>query len=160
MHLNKKEPGGGDTKGQILTSDHGGERAEVSSKCTTLCGSVNGGRSCAKIVLAKVFPSDRPHAAVTVYVSLDDQGNHTLARSDLLNKLGVTTDPLPYRLKFCAGVTEATERRVIESSIQSVDGLSCHKLPPIIECNDIPDNTMEIPTPEVADAHPHLRHNA
>lgn len=41
--------------GHILTSDHGGERAEVSSKCLTLCDSVNGGRSCAKVVLAKDF---------------------------------------------------------------------------------------------------------
>uniref|UniRef100_A0A8W8P2E6 DUF5641 domain-containing protein n=1 Tax=Magallana gigas TaxID=29159 RepID=A0A8W8P2E6_MAGGI len=84
-------------------NNYGGEGTEVSSKCTTLCGFVNGGRSCAKIVLAKVFPTDRPQDAVTVYVLLDDQSNHTLARSELLNQLGVTSDPIPYRLKSCAG---------------------------------------------------------
>lgn len=61
-----------------------------------------------KIALAKVFPSDHSQAAVTVYVLLDDQSNHTLARSDLLNKLGVTSDPVLYRPKSCAGVTETT----------------------------------------------------
>ena len=97
---------------------------------------------------------------MTVYVLLDDQSNHTLVRFDLLNKLGVTSDPVPYRLKSCAGVTEATGRRAVGFSIQSMDGLPRNNLPPIIECNDIPDNTMEIPTPEVADAHTHLRHIA
>nr|XP_034328410.1 uncharacterized protein LOC117689956 [Crassostrea gigas] len=141
-------------------NNYGGEGTEVSSKCTTLCGFVNGGRSCAKIVLAKVFPTDRPQDAVTVYVLLDDQSNHTLAHSELLNQLGVTSDPIPYRLKSCAGVTEASGGRAVGFCIQSMDGLAYHKLPPIIECNDIPDNVMEIPTPEVARAHPHLRHIA
>lgn len=141
-------------------NNYGEEGTEVSSKCTTFCGCVNGGRSCAKIVLAKVFPTDRLQDAVTVYVFLDDQTNHTLARSELLNQLGVTSDPIPYRLKSCAGVTEASGRRAVGFCIQSMDGLAYHKLPPIIECNDIPDNVMEIPTPEVARAHPHLRHIA
>ncbi|XP_052696124.1 uncharacterized protein LOC128174669 [Crassostrea angulata] len=88
------------------------------------------------------------------------ESNHTLARSELLNQLGVTSDPIPYRLKSCAGVTEASGRRAVGFCIQSIDGLAYHKLPPIIECNDIPDNVMEIPTPEVARAHPHLRHIA
>ncbi|XP_055997868.1 uncharacterized protein LOC125646037 [Ostrea edulis] len=160
MHWYRRDLCDEDTKAKVLTSDHGGEGTEVSSKCTTLCGSVDGGRSCAKVVLAKVFPSDRPQAAVTVYVLLDDQSNHTLGRSELLNQLGVTSDPIPYRLKSCTGVTEASGRRAVGFCIQSMDGLNCHKLPPIIECNDIPDNMMEIPTPDVACAHPHLRHIA
>jgi hypothetical protein len=41
-----------------------------------------------------------------------------------------------------------------------MDAHFCHKLPPIIECNDIPDNEMEIPTPDVVYAHSHLRHLA
>lgn len=57
-------------------------------------------------------------------------------------------------------MTEASGRRAVGFCIQSIDGLAYHKLPPIIECNDIPDNVMEIPTPEVARAHSHLRHIA
>lgn len=134
-------------------NNHGGERTEVSSKCTTLCGF-------AKIFLVKVFLTDRPQDAVTVYVLLDDQSNHTLARSELLNQLGITFDPIPYKLKSYAGVTEASGRRADGFCIQSMDGLACHKLPPIIECNDIPDTVMEIPTLKVVRAHPHLRHIA
>lgn len=77
-----------------------------------------------------------------------------------MNQLGVTSDHIPYRLKFCAGVTGASGRRVVGFCIQSMDGLAYHKLPPIIQCSDIPNNVMEIPTPEVARAHPHLRHIA
>jgi hypothetical protein len=32
-----------------------------------------------------------------------------------------------------------------------------HLLPTVTECNAIPDNKDEIPTPDIAMAHPHLR---
>ncbi|KAK3100574.1 hypothetical protein FSP39_022032 [Pinctada imbricata] len=137
-------------------TDNGGEQREVSTSCTTICGSPSGGRSCAKIVLVNVFPNDRPEAKVTVYAIIDDQSDATLAHSELLNALGVYTDSIPYRIKSCAGQSESSGRRAVGFTIQSMDGGISHLLPPMIECDDIPENISEIPTPEVAFAHSHL----
>jgi hypothetical protein len=40
--------------------------------------------------------------------------------------------------------------------VESWDGTSCHTLPTVIECNKIPNDASEIPTPEVAKLHSHL----
>lgn len=44
--------------------------------------------------------------------------------------------------------------------IQSVDGQFSSPLPSLLECESLPDNKSEIPTPEVALAHKHLKHLA
>ena len=41
--------------------------------------------------------------------------------------------------------------------MESLDGSSKMELPPILECNEIPNIPSEIPTPEVARYHSHLR---
>ncbi|CAC5401470.1 unnamed protein product [Mytilus coruscus] len=41
--------------------------------------------------------------------------------------------------------------------ICSIDGQSTFEMPDVIECDSIPSNLPEIPTPDVANAHPHLR---
>ena len=166
MHLYKKQLSQPNSSSTESTSDHGGEAPEVANHggevpevgnmCTQLCGPTSGGRSCSKMALVKVFVNDRPQDSVTVYAILDDQSNHSLARTDLLDQLGISTAPEPYRLSSCAGVTEEAGRTARGISVQSLDGRTLHKLPPVIECNNIPQNIHEIPTPEVARAHKHL----
>lgn len=41
--------------------------------------------------------------------------------------------------------------------MESLDGAVCVSLPSPIECNNIPNNREEIPTPQVALHHAHLR---
>lgn len=41
--------------------------------------------------------------------------------------------------------------------MESIDGTVNFPLPPLTECNEIPNDTTEIPTPEGADHHHHLR---
>lgn len=41
--------------------------------------------------------------------------------------------------------------------IRSLDGEISLPLPSLLECNEIPDNRSEIPTPDAALGHPHLR---
>ena len=48
-------------------------------------------------------------------------------------------------------------RRASGFIVQSLDGSVSMDLPTMIECNDIPDERSEIPTPEVAQNYPHLK---
>lgn len=57
-------------------------------------------------------------------------------------------------------MSEATGRRASNFIIESVDGQSSLRLPTLIECNTLPDNRSEIPIPDVARAHAHLKHIA
>ncbi|XP_062603957.1 uncharacterized protein LOC134265758 [Saccostrea cucullata] len=48
-------------------------------------------------------------------------------------------------------------RRASEYTVESLDGTAILQLPTLIECNEIPDNKNEIPTPEVARCYSHLQ---
>lgn len=53
----------------------------------------------------------------------------------------------PYTLKTCAGITETSGRRACGYTVESADGKLNFPLPVLIECNAIPNNREEIPTP-------------
>ena len=55
-----------------------------------------------------------------------------------------------------AGTTQIRGRCSKDLVVESVDGNKSHQLSNVIECNAIPDSKQEIPSPEVARAHPHL----
>ncbi len=63
-------------------------------------------------------------------------------------------------MRMCAGTTEMTGRKAVGFQIEAVNGGECLDLPPLIECNEIMTNKSEIPTPEVAITHAHLKHIA
>ena len=77
MHDKSKVP---DQSGQ------GGEETfhkVVASKCTELCGKAayqNFGKSCAKLVLVKVYQKSRPDQFLNTYAILDVQSNRYLAK--------------------------------------------------------------------------------
>ena len=52
---------------------------------------------------------------------------------------------------------QSAGRRASGYEVESLDGTVRIPLPSLIECNDIPNNREEIPTPEVALHHAHLR---
>ena len=56
----------------------------------------------------------------------------------------------------CSGRSTCSGRRAHDFVIESIDGSYQLNIPTIIECDDIPNNRQEIPTPEVANAYPHL----
>lgn len=62
----------------------------------------------------------------------------------------------PYTLRTCAGVKESAGRRASGYEVESLDGTVRIPLPSLIECNDI-SNNREIPTPDVARCHAHLK---
>lgn len=64
---------------------------------------------------------------------------------------------VPFTLKTCSGVTETAGRRAVAYTIEPVDGTLSLSLPTLLECNMIPENKDEIPTPAVVACHRHLR---
>ncbi|XP_067273612.1 uncharacterized protein [Pseudorasbora parva] len=134
--------------------------SEVSSACTEVCGTSQLPRSCSKVCLVKVFPGGHPEKAVKTYVILDDQSNRSLARSEFFDLFGITECNVAYTLKTCAGTVETEGRLARGFQVESFDGSLVLPLPVLLECNEIPDNRSEIPTPGVVSNHSHLKHLA
>ncbi|KAI4897604.1 hypothetical protein NFI96_009502 [Prochilodus magdalenae] len=91
------------------------------------------------------------------YAILDDQSNRSLARSSVFEMFNIADNTSPYTLKTCAGVSEAVGRRARGFIMESADEKTSLALPTLIECDQIPDNRAEIPTPAAVKYHPHLK---
>lgn len=144
-------------------SEHGGEEGEallqshVTNKCTKVCGGELTDRSCSKICLVKVFPASNRRKAVKLYAILDEQSNRSLVHPQFFDIFNDQSPSAPYTLRTCAGVKQSAGRRASGYEVESLDGTVRIPLPSLIECDDIPNNREEIPTPEVALHHAHLR---
>lgn len=160
-HITALHPGPPPWTVKPPSAEHGGEEEEnvspvVNNKCTDVCGNSLSSRSCSKICLIEVFHKNRPEKAVKLYAILDDQSNRSLARSEFFDIFYLKSTVSPYTLRTCAGITEMSGRRAAGFIAQSLDGTCNVSLPTLIECNHMPDDRSEIPTPEVAKHHPHL----
>lgn len=135
----------------------GGEPPQdaVEVKCTKLCGGVKASRSCGKIVPVTVFKEGGE--SVRVYAVIDDQSNRSLASPALLDELHTSNEHFMFTLTSCSGTKAMSGRRAENLHVRSSDGKLTTKLPPLIECGNIPDERSEIPTPDVAASHQHLR---
>lgn len=129
----------------------------VTSKCTEICGGSPTPRSCSKISLVKVFHADNPSKSHRVYAVLDDQSNRSLVKSEFFNLLDINSSESPYTLKTCSGTVETAGRKVSNIIVESLDGKTKVMLPTLLECNHLPDDRSEIPTPECTQYFPHLR---
>lgn len=150
------------TQGPLVDTDDSREQSEsppspVNAKCTEVCGNVDGSRSCSKICLVKAYPAGREEKAIKMYAVLDEQSNKSLAKSEFFSLFKVKTSSTPYTLRTCAGKIETSGRRAANFIIESMDGKVKLPLPPLIECDMVPDDRTEIPSPEAAHYHPHLR---
>lgn len=144
------------------TEDHGREQKEphataVTLKCTEICGNSANSRSCSKICLVRVYPVGQAERAVKMYAFLDEQSNRSLVKTDFFDLFKIDGHLEPYTLKTCSGVMEVTGRRAHNFVIESMDGTTHLSLPTLIECDMIPDDRAEIPSPEVACHYPHLK---
>ncbi|XP_056093862.1 uncharacterized protein LOC130072671 [Rhinichthys klamathensis goyatoka] len=167
-HLSALHPGPAPWKTDVHVStiDHSGERQpleaipSVTSKCTEICGSVNTSKSCSKICLALVYPAGQRDKAIKTYIVLDEQSNKSLGRTEFFEHFGIQGTGSRYTLKTCSGVVDTAGRRASNFMVESVDGNIHIPLPTLIECDMLPDDRSEIPSPEVARHHPHLKHLA
>lgn len=161
-HISALHPGPApwSTEAQAMEQEHGGEHdsssPEVISKCTEICDKAHELRSCSKITLVNVYPANHPDKACKMYVVLDDQSNRSLAKSDFFELFGISVAPSTYTLKTCAGISEAAGRKAQNFVVASLDGQTRVALPPLLECNTMPDDRSEIPTPDIVQYFPHL----
>lgn len=145
-----------------MEPEHGGEREsssepEVTSKCTEICDKTLGPRSCSKICLVHVYPANHPEKAEKMYVVLDDQSNRSLVKSEFFNLFGISGGSSSYTLKTCSGTMETAGRKASNFIVASLDGKTQVALPPLLECNMMPDDRSEIPTPDITKYFPHLK---
>ena len=77
---------------------------------------------------------------------------------ELVDGLGIDGSKKKYLLSTCSGSKETKfGRRVSGLMVTSIRGGKPVKLPTLIECNNIPKDKREIPTPEIAKQFDHLR---
>ena len=129
----------------------------VTTKCTQICGGTRTGKSCAKVLLVKVFTEENPANAVKAYAIIDDQSNRSLAKTSLFNELEIHGEESQYTLASCSGQVTSAGRKAFGLMVESFDGSTRHKLPALIECDQIPNTREEIPTPEVVRHYQHLQ---
>lgn len=140
------------------TKDGGEEetKKEITSHCTKVCGLEGSGKSCSKITLVNVYPSGQHDKSKRMYAVLDDQSNLSLARSEFFDLFGIHGTEAPYSITTCMGAMQTFGRRAHGYVIESLDKETCLQLPTLIECDNLPNNRAEIPTPEAAYHHKHL----
>ena len=129
---------------------------EVKSKCTSVCRGKTGGLSCSKIVLVNVFTEDNPEIVCGAYAIIDEQSNASMIAPNLADTLEVNAPREKYLLSTCSSARETKYgRRVSGLMIKSLNG-TVAKLPKLIECEHIPQEKDEIPTPSMTKHFPHL----
>ncbi|XP_076113586.1 uncharacterized protein LOC143081749 [Mytilus galloprovincialis] len=143
---------------------YGGEQTEsaetkltsVSSICTEIYKDHKSEKSCAKILPVDVYHKDKTNKIIRMYAIIDDQSNRSLASPEFFSLFNVREKPENYSLTTCSGRVATSGKRGKDFVIKSVHSDVQFDLPTLIECNNIPNNRDEIPTPEVAMHHPHL----
>lgn len=99
-----------------------------------------------------------PSKETICYAMIDDQSNQSLATPSICDFFRENcTQESMYLLSTCSGQTRRTGRKLRNVNIESIDGSGSFHLPPVLECDQIPDVRNEIPTPDVASHYPHLR---
>ena len=162
LHVDGEQRHGGEQVANKDQSDDGANprqnqhAGEITTKCTENSGSSLGGKSCSKTCLANIYFTGHPETKVKAYVVIDDQSNSSLAKSELLDRINVHGQATSYSLRTCAGTTQIRGKCSKHLVVESVDGNKSHQLSNVIECNAILDSKQEIPSPEVARAHPDL----
>ena len=130
---------------------------DLQTKFTSVCQGEPGRLSCSKILLVDVFANDRPETTHRVYAIMDDQCNASLVSPDLADRLDIDSPREKYLLTTCSSAKETKYgRRVSDISVKSISG-TVAKLPSLIECEHIPRDRSEIPTPRTTKHHAHLK---
>lgn len=145
----------GEKSGSINVSTVTEQSSQVVSKQTSL-DNCNKFKSCAKAVLVKIYKKDNPSHYMMTYVLIDDQSNRSLAKTELLEYFGEHSAEIEYTLASCGGRVVKSGRVSGGFVVEGINGSEKIELSTLIECNDIPNNIEEIPTPEVCEQYSHL----
>lgn len=107
--------------------------------------------------LVLVYPKGYKDRAVKAYVILDDQSNCSLAKPEFFELFDIKSEPFSCNLRTCSGVVETWGKTAEGFHIESLDRSVVISLPLLIECQDIPNNRGEIPTPSAVLHQLHLQ---
>ncbi|XP_052451785.1 uncharacterized protein LOC128013112 [Carassius gibelio] len=108
-----------------------------------------------------VYPAGQRDKAMKTYIVLDEQSNKSLGRTEFFEHFGIQGAGSRYTLKTQdSGVVDTAGRHANNFIVESVEGNIHIPLPTLIECDMLPDNRSEIPSPELARHHPHIEHLA
>ncbi|XP_042611086.1 uncharacterized protein LOC109074690 [Cyprinus carpio] len=143
--------------GEPVTTPNDEQNLAAKPLCTQVCGKYFRGKSCSKICLVNVYPEGHPEKSKRMYVILDDQSNVSLAKTEFFDAFRIQGPRIPYILTTCAGVVKVTGRRAHGFMVEPLTGELSIALPTLIECNNVPNSRAEIPTPEAAYRHSHMR---
>ena len=103
-----------------------------------------------------MYAEDRPENAHRVYAIMDDQSNASMISPELADLLDIDSPKQKYFLTTCSGAKEAKyDRRVSGLFVKSMCGRIA-KLPNLFECEHVPQDKSEIPTPTTTKHYPHL----
>ncbi|EDO27266.1 predicted protein [Nematostella vectensis] len=109
------------------------------------------------MVLVDVYSIHKPSTAQRIYAIIDEQSNTSLITSKLADDLGADGPREVYYLSTCSNERgEKSGRRVTGIEARSVSG-AAFSLPTLVECDVIPGDKREIPTPEMARSFKHLK---
>ena len=88
---------------------------------------------------------------------IDEQSNASLVSSEVADQLGAEGPLEKYYLSTCSSNKELKYGcRVTGTTIQALNGTALD-LPTLIECDSVPRDKREVPTPEMARRFPHLK---
>ncbi|XP_060074446.1 uncharacterized protein LOC132554162 [Ylistrum balloti] len=155
-HLTALHIDGGELRNSNSKDHHTQRKLSVNTACAQVCGD-SLGKSCAKIVQVIIHPKDKPRETLTTYAIIDDQSNRSLVSPDFFDKFEGDFPEVNYSLSSCGGVVDTLGRRAYGFLIRSIDGKTAIELPPLTECEQIPDVRDEIPTPDIARRYKHLQ---
>ena len=113
--------------------------------------------SCSKIVLIDIFHPSRPNNIVRTYAMIDEQSNASMISPSLIDQLGIQSPKEKYLLSTCSASKEVKFGRGVSGLLIRSLNCTCEELPTVIECDNIPKDKREIPTPELAKRYNHLR---
>lgn len=92
-----------------------------------------------------------------MHAIIDDQSNQSLATHEFFGLLNIDGPEVKYTLTTCSGRMVTAGRRAKDLIIRSIHDGTEYELPILIECDYIPHNRNEIPSPETVMYHPHLK---
>ena len=105
----------------------------------------------------KVYPDGHPEVGKRMFAMINDQSNRSLVKSSFFSLFNIENDEMEYTISSCAGNLTVSGRCASGFTVESMDGHTQLSLPDLIECDYMPDVREEIPTPEVARYHSHLK---
>ena len=108
-------------------------------------------------MLVDIYREDRPNEVHRIYAIVDDQSNASIISTELADKLNAEGPEWKYYLSTCRGAKKVRHGRRLTGLIISSKHGRTSRLPTLIECDGISQDKKEIPTPEIAREHPHLR---